>query len=282
MSSWSLALPGQHQTRIGMPVRVTARPTTIWGRSGRWSFEWPKPRKPASPSLPASGSSTLEVGRGRIEEQEVDLEVEEVSRRPVDRLGQGLLDREQEVHRPVAGILIEAIQAGDRHPLGHPPGRSQLRERLEGPVTDEGEQHPLGAGIQPPAGEQPPQGRVDPEPAPETVEHVGAAHRPRVEERQLRGGGGGERLRRLERPRQRADQPLERRPVELVLPAEAVEHPDPRVARLGVPFVVGELEVSDDRAVPRPPLRGPEVHGYLASMASTPDAQGSPGESVYL
>jgi hypothetical protein len=46
---WSLVLPGQHQHRTGMPSRVTARPMTICGRSGRWSLEWPNRRNASAP-----------------------------------------------------------------------------------------------------------------------------------------------------------------------------------------------------------------------------------------
>ena len=37
----SEVLPGHTQIRTGIPSRVTARPITTWGRSGRWSLEWP-------------------------------------------------------------------------------------------------------------------------------------------------------------------------------------------------------------------------------------------------
>jgi len=34
-TDWSFVLPGQHQTRTGIPSRVTARPITTCGRSSR-------------------------------------------------------------------------------------------------------------------------------------------------------------------------------------------------------------------------------------------------------
>src|SRR5215218_4839085 len=59
ITAWSAVLPGQTQTRTGIPVRVTARPTTTWGRSGRWSLEWPKRRSPPSPGSSGPSSSSI-------------------------------------------------------------------------------------------------------------------------------------------------------------------------------------------------------------------------------
>ena len=44
----SEVLPGQHHTRTGIPVRVTAIPTTTCGRSSRWSLDLPWVRNPTS------------------------------------------------------------------------------------------------------------------------------------------------------------------------------------------------------------------------------------------
>src|SRR5450759_1744057 len=80
------------------------------------------------------------------------------------------------------------------------------------------------------------------EPPPQTVERPGAAQRARLGEAQLRRRGGDERLARWQGARQGADQAADRIPVELVLPAEVVEHADLRAAGRRVPLVVGELE----------------------------------------
>jgi hypothetical protein len=61
ISTWSLALPGRVQTRIGIPSRVTASPIKTWGRSGRWSLLWPKVRKPLS--APRFGGSAASVSK---------------------------------------------------------------------------------------------------------------------------------------------------------------------------------------------------------------------------
>jgi len=57
ISTWSLVLPGQHHTLTGMPVRVTAIPTTICGRSSRWSLDLPELRNPAVVAPSATAAS---------------------------------------------------------------------------------------------------------------------------------------------------------------------------------------------------------------------------------
>ena len=54
ISAESDVLPGQDQTRTGMPSRVTAMPITICGRSSRLSLDLPWVRNPAV--LPGSAS----------------------------------------------------------------------------------------------------------------------------------------------------------------------------------------------------------------------------------
>ena len=53
------------------------------------------------------GLISLEVRRGRVKEQQVDLEVQQVGGLEVHLLGQLILDLQQPVHRPVAGVLVE-------------------------------------------------------------------------------------------------------------------------------------------------------------------------------
>jgi hypothetical protein len=59
------------------------------------------------------GLVALEVGAGRVEEQQIDLEVQQVRGREVDAFDELRLDLQQPVHRPVAGVLVEVVQAGD-------------------------------------------------------------------------------------------------------------------------------------------------------------------------
>ena len=115
------------------------------------------------------GLVEFEIGGGGVEEQHVDLEVEEVGDLAEDLLLQGVVDLQQPVHRSVAGVVAGGRQAVDSHVVVDPAGRGQLRRGCQGPVGDQGEQHPLGAVVQPATLEQPPHRLVDPKAAPEPV-----------------------------------------------------------------------------------------------------------------
>ena len=47
----SALFPGHDHTRTGIPVRVTANPITIWGRSSRESFDLPQVRNDRGSTL---------------------------------------------------------------------------------------------------------------------------------------------------------------------------------------------------------------------------------------
>ena len=68
----------------------------------------------------------------------------------------------------------------------------------------------------------------------------------------------------------RGHQPGQRVPVELVRPAEAVQHPRHRVARHRVPLVVGELDVADHRPVPVAPRDRPQVDACRSTSRPWP------------
>jgi len=76
------------------------------------------------------GEVALEVGRGGIDEDHVAAQVQQVGGARKDRLSDLGQRRQQEVHRPVGGVLIEGGAVGDGHPLGHPAGGGQLGGRL--------------------------------------------------------------------------------------------------------------------------------------------------------
>ena len=172
--------------------------------------------------LPVVG---FEVGGGGVEEQQVHLQVEQVSDPVVDLLAHHLLDAEQGVHRPIARLIHHDGQAVDAHVVGDPVGRGQLRRRSKSPVGDKGEQDPLHPlGVDPLTGGQCRADRgADAQPAPQPVQHVRPAQRPGVGERHaLRGARRG--LLRPEQPGQGRHQPLDRGPVQLVFAAEGVQH----------------------------------------------------------
>jgi hypothetical protein len=109
ISAESAVFPGQHQTRSGIPSRVTAMPMTTWGRSSRWSLDLRQVRNPAS----SVTKYVLAVSRGK----QVDLEPEQ-ARGPVEDLPlQGLADLQQPVHCPVAGVVGRRVHARDQQSL---------------------------------------------------------------------------------------------------------------------------------------------------------------------
>ncbi len=84
------------------------------------------------------------------------------------RLGVGLDQRS--IARYAWSFLIHAVQAADRGVARGPLGRGQLRLRVERPVRDQREQHPLDAGGEPATAPYLAQRAVDAELAPQRVE----------------------------------------------------------------------------------------------------------------
>ena len=206
------------------------------------------------------GLVALEVGRGGVKEQQVNLEVQQIGGREIDGLGKLVLDFQKPVHRPVAGVLVELRKPLDPRPLCQPLARRELRERLKRPVGDHREDHPLRKPVEPAALKQPLKRAVDLQRPPQPIQHPRAADRAGLQEAKLADRCRSERLAGLQRALQRADQPHDRRPVQLVLAPEAVQHADLRLLGYRVPHVVRQLQVADAVAVLRPPLRPPEIH----------------------
>jgi hypothetical protein len=294
-----VVLPGQHHTRTGIPVRVTqggvggvARPAPhphrdpgagdrhpdddLWQviavvlglaigaepRLGRAVAVGGVSQRGAALVSHHGGVGVVEfeVGRGRVEEQQVDFKIEQGRDLPEDLLLQGAFDLQQPVHGPVAGIVAGLWQAVDVHVVFNPAGGGELGGGGQGAVGDQGEQHPLHPRIPAAAREEPADHLVDAQPVPHAVQHVRAAKRPGLEEGQLGAGGHPQRRGGVQQPGQRSDQPFDRGRVHLVGPAEAVE--DLRAGRLRrrVPFVVDQLQVRHLRAVLVPPPHLPQEH----------------------
>jgi hypothetical protein len=134
------------------------------------------------------GGLGLEVGAGGVDEDDVQVQVEQV-RHGGEHLRGDLGQRvEQEVHRPVRLIIGEPGQALDRHPVGDPAGRRQLAARLQRPLRDQGEEHPLGRlAVQSPPLGGPADRRPDAQPLPDPVQRPRSAQ-PSGEERSLQEG----------------------------------------------------------------------------------------------
>ena len=217
------------------------------------------------------GDLHLPVGGGRVHEDDVDVQVEQVCHR-VEDLGGDLLQRgEQEVHGPVGGIVGEPRTALDEHPLGHPPGGGQLGGRLQRPLRGQREDHPLGRlTVQPPPGRNAADGLPDLQPLPQPVQHPGPAQPPGVENLHLTTRRRSDRQLRFQEPADGGDQPPQRLPVHQVRPAEVVDHLGDRAAGPRVSLVVRQLQVRHHGAVFVPPPRLSQVHAYKTSNPGRP------------
>ena len=142
----SAVFPGQDQTRTGIPSRVTAIPTMTCGRSSRESLDLPWVAEPglARDVLAAGGNALaahvarnvlvclfrLEIRGGRVEEEQVYFKIQKVGDLVVRLLGQVRLDRQELVHRPVAGVVGNLVEAVDVHVGAEPsPRRRAWRTR---------------------------------------------------------------------------------------------------------------------------------------------------------
>ncbi len=198
------------------------------------------------------------------EEQHVDLQVQQVGHgeeHPPLQLGERV---EEEVHRPVAGVVADRREPVDEHPLGDPLAAGELGQRpARQPVGDHREDHPLDQfGVHAAALRGGTDRRADPQPLPQPVDDPRAAHRPGVHHRRDALAAVPARLRRqrlagLQEAADAGDQPRQRRPVDPIGAPEVVHDPRLGHARVRVPLVVGQRQVGHHRPVSVPSLRLP-------------------------
>jgi len=206
----------------------------------------------------------LEVRRGRVKEEQIDLEIQEIGAAEEDRLLQLRLrvGLDQQVERPVGLVVVHPVETGDRDVLGGPLGRRQLRAWCKRAIRDEREQHPLDIGRKPSPVKQPSERLRDPKPPPQRIQQPGAAKRPRADHLEplgrldpaavFRAGVGV--------AADRAGQPPQPLDVELVLTAKVEQHLSARRATL--PPVVRQLQIPHHRTVLPSPLRRPQIHAH--------------------
>jgi len=170
--------------RAGRAVRVGrgVRAGCGGGGGGLVRFGHDPPARVAGDRL-VSGVA-FEVGGGGIEEKKIHFEVEQGRDLPEHLLLQLWRDLDQPVHRPVAGVVGGLGQPVDVHVAAHPPGRGKLGGGVQGPVGDQREQHPLDPGVAPAPDQQLGHQRVQPQPPPQPVQHVGATQRAGLAHRQ--------------------------------------------------------------------------------------------------
>src|SRR5271166_3910495 len=141
----------------------------------------------------------------------------------------------------------------------------QLVGAVDLPLRHQREQHPFGrAAVDATTLGDPTQRCADAELLPELLQQPRPAEASRVQHLDVAGVRGGDRLLRLQEPRDRGDQPGQRVAVHGVGATEAVDHlrrgnPGHRVA-----LAVRQLQIADHAAVAVTPLRLPQVHTYTA------------------
>ena len=96
----------------------------------------------------------LLIGARPVDEHQVYTEVQQLRGVEEDRLGQGPLALQQEVHRPVTTVLVYVRRSADEDSLPHQLGAGELGERLQRPVGDQAGHHSLDSGIPLPACQQ--------------------------------------------------------------------------------------------------------------------------------
>ncbi len=117
------------------------------------------------------GAVDFPVGGGRVDEDDVQIQVQQVRDRPEDLRGDLGQRLEQEVHRPIRLVVGEDREVVDRDPLRDPLGRGQLRPGLQRSLRDQREHDPFHLRpVQAAAGRDPPDRRPDPEPFPQLVQ----------------------------------------------------------------------------------------------------------------
>ena len=265
-----VGVPGPDPDPHRDPLAGDREPDHDLGQVGPVILRVPEHAEAGLAAFALFGLVPFEVGRGRVEEQQVDLEVQEVGAGEEHRLlhlrlGVG---RREHVHRPVGLVLVHRLQTRDVHIGRGPLGRGQLRERPQRPVRDQREQHPLDVRPEPTLADPRGDRAADPEPPPERIQHPDPAQRPRRHDRQPLA-------RNLPRRRRlpsgvaadRARQPPQPLQVELVLTAQVHQHLGPRHPTHTA--VVRQLHVADRRPVLPHPLRAPQIHAH--TIRPTPD-----------
>jgi hypothetical protein len=115
----------------------------------------------------------LEIGRGGIEEQQIHFKVQG-GRDLAEHLPlQGVPDLVQPVHRPVARVVGRGRQPVDMGLAAGPVRGGELGGRVQRPVGDQREQHPLRGRVAAGPAQHRGHGLADPQPLPQLVQQVG-------------------------------------------------------------------------------------------------------------
>src|ERR1700694_4365328 len=111
-------------------------------------------------------------------------------------------------------------------------------------------------------------------PPPRPARPPRAPHRALLDDRHSAGGGRGNRLCRIQEPADRAHQPRQPLPVDLVRAPEAVDDPSAWHAGVPVALVLRQRQIRDGAPVRVAPLRLAQIHAPTR-LASSPDTHNS-------
>src|ERR1022692_2076270 len=124
----------------------------------------------------------LPVGRGGVEEDHIDLEVQQMRDAEEHRLLHALRALQQEVHRTVELIVTDALHTLDENVTPDPARRLQLRRRLKTALADHREDRALHPRAPAPSAGDTVDRLADPERRPQLPDDVRATRLRRGEE----------------------------------------------------------------------------------------------------
>ena len=201
----------------------------------------------------------LEVGRGGVEEDDIDLEVQQRRDREEDRLLHAFGAVEQEVHRAVELIVGDTIDAVDHDITPDPVRRLELGRGFQAALADHREDRPLHARAAAARAGDAADRLADAKLRPQLADDVRAAGLRRAHELKAVRRAGAQAVLAAEEALDRAHQARERVAVEQVLATEVVDHLRDRNATL-VALVVRQREIAHRLAALRPPRRRSHIH----------------------
>jgi hypothetical protein len=211
------------------------------------------------------GVIDLEIGRGGVVEDQIDIEAEQIGGFEKDLALDAVRPDGEEVERPVELIDAKSGGIGQKSDIGEPAGGTgELGAGHIQPVRRHGEECGLMRRGQFAFGDAAPNRRADAEILPQAARGQHDAEFEHLLDLDLGDrwgrGGTGDRLVLVEHAVDAVNQALQGGPVELVGAAEIVHDACLGAFGCGVPGVLGQCVVGDRRTVPILSLRDPQVH----------------------
>ena len=208
------------------------------------------------------GFIDLEIGRGGVVEDQIDVEAEQIGGFEKDFALDAVRPDGEEIKRPVELIDAKSDDIGQEGNVGYPArGTSELGAGHIQPVRRHGEECGLMRRGQFAFGDAAPNRRADAEIVPQAARGQHDAEFEHLLDLDLRDrrrrGGTGDRLALIEHAVDAVNQALQGGAVELVRAAEIVHDACLGAFGCGVPGVLGQGVIADCRTVPILSLRDP-------------------------